>query len=40
MSDDEEYLISYCNIKSGLIKYQKDFANKKTAILTDVVDVT
>jgi sulfate adenylyltransferase len=28
MSDDEEYLISYCNIKSGLIKYQKDFANK------------
>ena len=29
MSDEEEYLISYSNLKSNLIKFQREFANKK-----------
>ena len=27
MQDDEEYLISYANLKNNLIKYQKEFCN-------------
>lgn len=33
MNDQEEYLIAYSNIKSGLIKNQKDFASDKDLIL-------
>lgn len=29
MADEEEYLISYSNLKSNIIKYQREFANKK-----------
>ena len=29
MSEDEEYLISFSNLKSDLVKYQKNFASKK-----------
>ena len=29
MSEDEEYLISFGNLKSDLVKYQKNFASKK-----------
>lgn len=30
MQDEEEYLISYVNLKNNLIKYQKDFSNLET----------
>tara|TARA_B100000965_G_scaffold368563_1_gene355336 strand:+ start:2492 stop:3430 length:939 start_codon:yes stop_codon:yes gene_type:complete len=30
MLDQEEYLISYANLKSGLFKYQKNFLDKKS----------
>ena len=30
MQDDEEYLISYVNLKNNLIKYQKNFSDPET----------
>ena len=30
MQDEEEYLISYVNLKNNLIKYQKNFSNLET----------
>ena len=29
MDDQEEFLISYCNLKSGLFNYQRNFLDKK-----------
>ena len=31
MQDDEEYLISYANLKNNLIKYQKNFSDPETS---------